>query len=29
LAKVGVQLLVHDSFDAGFDYGLARLLNVA
>jgi len=29
LAKVGVQLLVHDSFDARFDYGLARLLNVA
>ena len=29
LARVGVQLLVHDSFDARFDYGLARLLNVA
>jgi TetR/AcrR family transcriptional regulator, tetracycline repressor protein len=29
LAKVGVQLLAHDSFDARFDYGLARLLNVA
>jgi TetR/AcrR family tetracycline transcriptional repressor len=26
LAKVGVQLLADDSFDARFDYGLARLL---
>jgi TetR/AcrR family tetracycline transcriptional repressor len=29
LAKVGAQLLVNDSFDARFDYGVARLLNVA
>jgi TetR/AcrR family tetracycline transcriptional repressor len=29
LAKVGVQLLVNDSFDARFDFGLARLLGVS
>jgi TetR/AcrR family tetracycline transcriptional repressor len=28
LAKVGARLLVHDSFDARFDYGLARLLHL-
>jgi len=28
LAKVGAWLLVHDSFDARFDYGLARLLHL-
>ena len=26
LAKVGAERLVHDSFDARFDYGVARLL---
>ncbi|MEU8486794.1 TetR/AcrR family transcriptional regulator C-terminal domain-containing protein [Streptomyces sp. NPDC048641] len=29
LAQVGEQLMVADSFDARFDYGLARLLGVA
>ena len=29
LAKVGVGLLVHDSFDARFDYGLTQLLRPA
>jgi TetR/AcrR family tetracycline transcriptional repressor len=28
LAKVGARLLVHDSFDARFDYGLTRLLHL-
>jgi TetR/AcrR family tetracycline transcriptional repressor len=28
LAKVGLQLLVHDTFDARFDYALARLLHL-
>lgn len=28
LAKVGVRLLAGDSFDARFDYGLARMLNL-
>lgn len=29
LAKVGAQFLVHDSYDARFDYGLTRLLHRA
>jgi TetR/AcrR family tetracycline transcriptional repressor len=29
LAKVGERLLVHDTFDARFDYGLNRLLTIA
>ena len=28
LSKVGQPLLVHDSFDARFDYGIARLLRI-
>lgn len=28
LAKVGARLLVHDSFDARFDFGIARLLRL-
>jgi TetR/AcrR family tetracycline transcriptional repressor len=28
LAKVGEQLMVADSFDARFDYGIARLLHL-
>ncbi|MFD6156949.1 TetR/AcrR family transcriptional regulator C-terminal domain-containing protein [Nocardia sp. NPDC060256] len=29
LAKVGLGLMVDDSFDARFDFGIARLLNIA
>jgi TetR/AcrR family tetracycline transcriptional repressor len=29
LAKVGAHLLVHDSFDARFEFGIARLLRLA
>ena len=29
LAKVGIELMLEDSFDARFDYGIARLLHIA